>query len=130
MYNLPSSWTTYEETLFSRMIEGIYSASLQLGEIPVIRYLANSPLCRNIAFAVERRLLDSNLIDLVSGEFVNTRSESYDDKRNESTILLILDRREDPVTPLLTQWTYHAMIHELLEIKNNRLCLDNGEFSN
>ncbi|EAZ51230.1 vacuolar protein-sorting protein VPS45 [Cryptosporidium parvum Iowa II] len=130
MYNLPSSWTTYEETLFSRMIEGIYSASLQLGEIPVIRYLANSPLCRNIAFAVERRLLDSNLIDLVSGEFVNTRSESYDDKRNESTILLILDRREDPVTPLLTQWTYHAMIHELLEIKNNRLCLDNGGFSN
>ncbi|TRY51744.1 Sec1-like protein [Cryptosporidium tyzzeri] len=130
MYNLPSSWTTYEETLFSRMIEGIYSASLQLGEIPVIRYLANSPLCRNIAFAVERRLLDSNLINLVSGEFVNTRSESYDDKRNESTILLILDRREDPVTPLLTQWTYHAMIHELLEIKNNRLCLDNGEFSN
>lgn len=33
-------------------------------------------------------------------------------------LLLILDRRNDPVTPLLTQWTYQAMVHELLEIQN------------
>lgn len=25
---------------------------------------------------------------------------------------LVLDRREDPVTPLLSQWTYQAMVHE------------------
>ena len=29
-------------------------------------------------------------------------------------LLLVLDRREDPVTPLLTQWTYQAMVHELM----------------
>lgn len=126
MYNLPSKWTTYEEKLFSRMIDGIYSASLQLGEVPVIRYLANSPLCRNIAFAVERRLLDSHLIDLVSGEFVSSKFEGSEDKRSENTVLLIFDRREDPVTPLLTQWTYHAMIHELLEIRQNRILLGKG----
>jgi len=34
-------------------------------------------------------------------------------------LLLILDRRNDPVTPLLNQWTYQAMIHELIGIKNN-----------
>lgn len=130
MYNLPSTWTTYEEAIFSRMIEGIYSASLQLGEIPVIRYLANSSLCRNIAFAVERKLLDSHLIDLVSGELVSSRLEISEDKRNENIILLIFDRREDPVTPLLTQWTYHAMIHELLEIKQNIISLSNRKFSN
>lgn len=107
--------------MFSKMIEGIYSASLQLGEVPIIRYLANSSLCRNVAFAVERRLLDSHLIDLVSGEFVSSKFESQEDKRSENTVLLILDRREDPVTPLLTQWTYHAMIHELLEIRQNRI---------
>jgi len=37
--------------------------------------------------------------------------------------LLILDRREDPVTPLLSQWTYQAMLHQLLTINNNRLSL-------
>ena len=34
-------------------------------------------------------------------------------------LLLILDRRNDPITPLLNQWTYQAMIHELVGIKNN-----------
>lgn len=38
-------------------------------------------------------------------------------------LLLILDRRSDPVTPLLTQWTYQAMVHELLGIHNGRVNL-------
>src|SRR5436190_4455817 len=38
-------------------------------------------------------------------------------------ILLILDRRNDPVTPLLSQWTYQAMVHELLTIQNGRVSL-------
>lgn len=38
-------------------------------------------------------------------------------------LLLILDRRNDPVTPLLTQWTYQAMVHELIGINNGRVSL-------
>merc|ERR1719369_2127511 len=38
-------------------------------------------------------------------------------------VLLILDRREDPVTPLLTQWTYQAMVHQMIGINNNRVNL-------
>lgn len=34
-------------------------------------------------------------------------------------VLVILDRKEDPVTPLLSQWSYQAMIHEILGINNN-----------
>lgn len=34
-----------------------------------------------------------------------------------------MDRREDPVTPLLSQWTYQAMVHELLTLANNRVSL-------
>ena len=40
-----------------------------------------------------------------------------------SPLLIILDRRNDPVTPLLTQWTYQAMVHELLGIQNGRVNL-------
>lgn len=38
-------------------------------------------------------------------------------------MLLILDRLDDPVTPLLSQWTYQAMVHELLGLNNNRVML-------
>ncbi len=40
-------------------------------------------------------------------------------------VLLIIDRREDPVTPLLNQWTYQAMVHELIGIRNNIVNLKN-----
>ena len=38
-------------------------------------------------------------------------------------LLLIIDRLNDPVTPLLSQWTYQAMVHELLGIQNGRVDL-------
>lgn len=44
-------------------------------------------------------------------------------KTATAPLLLILDRRNDPVTPLLTQWTYQAMVHELLGITNGRVSL-------
>lgn len=36
-------------------------------------------------------------------------------------MLLILDRKNDPVTPLLTQWTYEAMVHELLGLNDQKI---------
>lgn len=38
-------------------------------------------------------------------------------------LLLIVDRSQDPVTPLLTQWSYQAMVHELIGIHNHRVDL-------
>lgn len=39
-------------------------------------------------------------------------------------LLLILDRRSDPITPLLNQWTYQAMLHELLGIRNGTVAFN------
>ncbi len=39
--------------------------------------------------------------------------------RGGSVLVLLFDRRLDPVTPLLNQWTYQAMIHEAFGIRNN-----------
>lgn len=34
----------------------------------------------------------------------------FDFRRTEtSPLLLVIDRRDDPVTPLLTQWTYQVL---------------------
>ncbi|CAO2831463.1 unnamed protein product [Amaranthus hypochondriacus] len=45
------------------------------------------------------------------------------DFRRSETLLLVLDRREDAVTPLLNQWTYQAMVHELIGIQDNKVDL-------
>ena len=38
-----------------------------------------------------------------------------------------MDRRNDPVTPLLGQWTYQAMVHELIGVENGRVWLGGNE---
>jgi hypothetical protein len=43
---------------------------------------------------------------------------------DSSPILLILDRRFDLITPMLLQWTYQAMVHEIFGINNGRVNLD------
>lgn len=51
----------------------------------------------------------------------------WDFRRSEkSPVLIILDRRNDPVTPLLTQWTYQGMVHEELGIVNGRVSLEDA----
>ncbi|KAK4576585.1 hypothetical protein RGQ29_027217 [Quercus rubra] len=50
----------------------------------------------------------------------------FDFRRMEvSALLLVIDRRDDPVTPLLNQWTYQAMVHELIDIQDNKVDLRN-----
>jgi hypothetical protein len=53
----------------------------------------------------------------------------FDFGARSSPIVLILDRRDDPVTPLLTQWTYQAMIHELIGIKDSTAKLTSAKVS-
>ncbi|KAI0458343.1 Sec1-like protein [Xylaria acuta] len=93
-----------------RTTEGIIAALLALKKKPLIRYEKNSPLARKLASEVRYQI---------------TQEEQLFDFRKVDTppILLILDRREDPATPLLNQWTYQAMVHQLLGIHNGRVDL-------
>lgn len=43
----------------------------------------------------------------------------FDFGARSSPVVLLLDRRDDPLSPLLMQWTYQAMIHELVGIRDN-----------
>ena len=55
---------------------------------------------------------------------MDTEGELFSFRRSDSSpLLLVLDRVDDPVTPLLNQWTYQAMVHELIGISNNRVDL-------
>jgi hypothetical protein len=93
-----------------RSTEGLIALLLSLKKNPLIRYEKNSLLAKKLATEIRYQM---------------TQEEQLFDFRKTDTppILLILDRRDDPVTPLLTQWTYQAMVHELLGIQNGRVDL-------
>ncbi|KAL3425775.1 Sec1 family protein [Phlyctema vagabunda] len=93
-----------------RTTEGLIGVLLSLKKKPLIRYEKNSLLAKKLATEVRYHI---------------TQEEQLFDFRKVDTppILLVLDRRDDPITPLLTQWTYQAMVHELLGIQNGRVDL-------
>jgi len=105
----PDMWNA---DALQRTTEGLIGVLLSLKKKPLIRYEKNSLLAKKLATEVRYHI---------------TQEDQLFDFRKVDTppILLILDRRDDPITPLLTQWTYQAMVHELLGIQNGRVDLSN-----
>ena len=99
--------------LFDRDVAGVVSLLLSQRKRPDIRYSASSHQAQTVAQSVGEVIRNERELFTFSGE-------------GASTLLLVLDRRDDPVTPLLTQWTYQSMVHELLGIKNNRIDMRNA----
>ncbi|KAI8569569.1 hypothetical protein RHMOL_Rhmol02G0288500 [Rhododendron molle] len=97
-----------------RVIDGIAAIFLALKRRPVIRYQRTSDIAKRVAQEAAKLMYQQE-----SGLFDFRRTEI-------SPLLLIIDRRDDPVTPLLNQWTYQAMVHELIGIQDNKVDLRNS----
>ncbi|KAJ3499616.1 hypothetical protein NLG97_g184 [Lecanicillium saksenae] len=102
---------TWNPDSLQRCAEGLVAVLLSLKKKPLIRYAKSSSVAKKLASEVR---------------YLMTQEEQLFDFRKVDTppILLVLDRREDPVTPLLTQWTYQAMVNHLLGIQNGRVNLE------
>lgn len=94
-----------------RLVQGLSALFLALRRRPVIRYQRSSSAAQRLA---------EGLYALTYKQQVGL----FDFGSRSSPVVLLLDRNDDPVTPLLTQWTYQAMIHELVGIKDNTAVLN------
>ncbi|KAL7422247.1 vacuolar protein sorting-associated protein 45 [Cryptotrichosporon argae] len=95
----------------------ILAVLLSLKKRPVIRWERMSQPGRKLALEVQAAINTAPYRDLFD----------FRPTAGPAPLLLILDRRNDPVTPLLSQWTYEAMVHELLGINNGRVHIDHEE---
>lgn len=117
--NLPTSYrgSNWHPDALQRSVNGLTALLLSLKLKPTIRATQNSPIAAQLANAMHEQITkETALFDFRTNVELNGRSPP---------LLIIIDRRDDPVTPLLTQWTYQAMVHELLGINNNRVNLSN-----
>ncbi|KAB0796425.1 hypothetical protein PPYR_10486 [Photinus pyralis] len=106
LFNCMNNW---KSSTLQKTVQGLASVLLSLKKSPMIRYQANSEVCHELAQKIDG--------------FISNESDLFKFGQASQPLLLILDRRCDPVTPLLNQWTYQAMVHELLGINNNRVNL-------
>ncbi|XP_029282222.1 vacuolar protein sorting-associated protein 45 [Cottoperca gobio] len=101
---------SWEPSMLSRCTQGLTSVLLALKKCPMIRYQLSSDMSKRLGESVKQ---------IITKEY-----ELFDFRKTEvPPLLLILDRSDDAITPLLNQWTYQAMVHELLGLNNNRIDL-------
>lgn len=94
-----------------RSAEGVLASLLALKKKPLVRYARSSLLAKKLATEVRYRIAQDE-------------QQLFDFRPVDTPpILLVLDRREDPITPLLTQWTYQAMVHQMFGIRDGRVDL-------
>jgi vacuolar protein sorting-associated protein 45 len=130
-----TSWAPKYAGEYERHLQGLQSLLLSLRRQPrVVRFAASSPCAEELARDIYDCLGEDAFQFHHPGAASSTTSYGGSGSGGGSTsvavpgsgsnpLLLILDRRDDPVTPLLSQWTYQAMVHELLGLNNGRVNL-------
>jgi vacuolar protein sorting-associated protein 45 len=126
------------KALYERNLAGLQSMLLALKRQPAaIRYQASSKTARKLAIDIGECISSDQIFHfhrgsgrggggggaMIGSPPPQPGGSSLGNNNNNTLLLLILDRMDDPVTPLLSQWTYQAMVHELLGLNNSRVIL-------
>lgn len=83
------------------------------GEMPLIRYAGDRPVAQSVAQILHRKLQE---LARHAGSSFPARQQAD----HERPTLLLLDRSCDPLSPLLHEFTYSAMCHDVLPVNNDR----------
>ena len=107
-------WTRDEMEVLEGMEESMLSALCALRKFPTIRYLKDSELSVQLA-------------DRLSAKLKKLAIANPRELERQTDLLIIMERKEDPITPLLFHWNYQSLLHEILEINCNKIKLGEKE---
>jgi hypothetical protein len=130
------SYTTYErlhdpkcgqeeiEAETDRIAKGLFSSMATLGALPVIRCPSGNAaemVARKLENRIQEHIATSKgATNLFSGGGGNAWS-------NNRPLLILLDRNIDLVPMLSHSWTYQALVHDVLDMKLNRVTVNSTE---
>jgi len=100
------------ETIASKLV----TVCASINEYPHIRYRASSQLATALSTAFHHKL--TNYIGLNEGWWYHGDAEHTD--RGRATLLL-LSRTDDCLSPLLHEFTYQAMVYDLLDVQSQKI---------
>eukprot|EP00986_Skeletonema_menzelii_P019174 scaffold27078_cov168-Skeletonema_menzelii.AAC.4 len=99
-----------------QMVQKLVTLCATLNEYPHVRYPDENELCKNLAFVFQQKM----------NEFVGSNSSWWYNgdglhPNSDRATLLFMDRRDDCLSPLMHEFTYEAMVNDLLTIEDDRI---------
>ncbi|KAH0789538.1 Vacuolar protein sorting-associated protein 45 [Histomonas meleagridis] len=101
-----------DNPVITRIVDGLFSVLCAFKTRAAIKFDTNSNACKLVGEFLSRKIDDNkDLFQTMTG----------------NSLLLLIDRRTDPLTPLLHAWTYQSLIHEFLGINNNIITISGNK---
>ncbi|KAI1499896.1 sec1 protein [Biscogniauxia marginata] len=122
---LNSAKTKDEELdhIIDRIVSGLFSVIVTMGVIPIIR-CPKGAAADMIAGKLDRKLRDHILNSKDNLFSSSTRPASSAGTPASRPVLIILDRNVD-LNPMLSHsWTYQSLVHDVLNMKLNRITIE------
>lgn len=107
-----------------RMADKLISVCSTLNEYPHIRYAQESPSATTLA-----RQLDVKLNQFLKNPEFWFHGDSNNPDRERAT-LLILDRKDDCLTPLMHDFYYQAMVNDILSVRDDKITIAKNSVEN
>ena len=112
LYGSQRSASNIQEQIIKKLV----TVCATLNEYPHIRYSVDSPLSQAIAMAFH----DKMKAFIANNSAWWYHGDTRHNARDRST-MLILDRQYDVLSPLMHEFTYQAMVNDLLKIKDDKI---------
>lgn len=105
--------------IIDRIVDGLFSVCVSLGQVPIIRARPGE------AAEMVGRKLDEKLRN-----HLKEKHHLFSGQMNfQRPILVLLDRSLDIAVPLHHPWTYQALLHDLMDLRSNRVAVG-GKYHN
>ncbi|KAK6337517.1 Vesicle trafficking between the ER and Golgi [Orbilia blumenaviensis] len=130
MNSSKSSDTVIEATV-DKIVAGLFSVVVTMGVIPIIR-CPKGNAAEIIAQKLDRKLRD-HILNNKENLFTTPQpgsSSTYPPHSSQAAqrpVLIILDRNVDLVPMLSHSWTYQALVHDVLNMRLNRITVETVE---
>ncbi|OBT61235.1 hypothetical protein VE03_09663 [Pseudogymnoascus sp. 23342-1-I1] len=112
------------ENLIERIVSGLFSVVVTMGVIPIIR-CPKGAAAEMISAKLDRKLRD-HILNSKDNLFSSSgnRPSASTSTTSSRPVLLILDRNVDLIPMLSHSWTYQSLVHDVLNMKLNRITVE------
>ena len=112
----PASIDSVIEATIDSMVNGLFSAVVTLGAVPILRYAANGGPAQMVAEQLGRRLHDQ--LKAHPALFSEGQASGF-----QRPLLVLAERSLDFSTMIQHAWSYCALCHDLLDLRLNRVTI-------